>query len=299
MYRIFLIISGIFLLGGCATHTTVSPLPLKKDQTYTGIFFSAENVFPVLYHRRGLSDKWDLGLRIGLPLYGTGIDVSRLLSHSEKRSDVFNLAFSANPNYNLDYTYYRIRHKVKVNKKRGYATRRLRYVGLRGMVIFNGITGGRSNRFGILIGGGPSVRAENAESLPAFHKYQWEIGYYHDFKSMPINEIFTLKFESDLERFEDYPHSRGGFPTEFSRLTGLSLRVSFPIGASKPKPYKRPQKASKKELEDEEDDESDLDGSAASEAEVDDESDAEGNEDSDVEVDEESDGEPVDDEGDE
>ena len=286
MYRIFFIIGIILWLGGCSTHPTISPLPLKEDQVYTGIFFSMENVVPVLYHRRGLSDKWDLGLRIGLPLYGTGIDISRLLSHSEKRSDVFNLAFSYNPNYNLDYTYYRIKHKVKVSKKHGDATRRLRYIGLRGMIIFNGMSGGRSNRLGVLIGGGPSVKAENVESLPAFHRYTWEIGYYHDFNSMPINEILTPKFESDDPRYEEYPHIYGGLPSEYSRLTGLSARISFPIGASKPKAYKRPKKASKKERK----------AAEAAEAEEDDEVDAEGAEESDTVPDEESDTVPDEDE---
>ncbi len=215
----------------CATHPTFSPLPLERGESLVGYTVSAENVVPLLFYRYGLTDKWDVGLRVGMPAYGTGIDISRLLASKPNRSDILNVSYSFNANSNIDYTYYRVMHKTKVNEKKGQAVRRLRYMGLRGMVIKSGITGRTSNRFGILFGGGPAVRGPDAENLPRTHRFQWEIGYFHDFNSMPLLSIFSLgTFDHTSEpRFEDYPHSENGLPTEYSRMTGLSLRISFPL----------------------------------------------------------------------
>ncbi|UCD39114.1 MAG: hypothetical protein JSW54_06440 [Fidelibacterota bacterium] len=206
-----------------------------------GYSLSTENVLPVIFFRRGLTDKWDLGLRVGLPIYGTGIDISRLLAEKDDRSDILNFAYSFNPNHNLDFTYYRIKRKTKVNEEKGRAVRRLKYYGLRGMLITNGITGRRSTRFGILIGGAPAVKGTDLESLPRFYRFQWELGYFHDFNSMPIRAVISpLPFDKDHalwdERFADYPHvGDDGLPSEHSRLTGLSLRISFPLTKSQSK----------------------------------------------------------------
>ena len=228
-------IMAALALSACATHPTISPIPLKQGETYTGITLSAENVMPMIFFRRGLTDSWDLGLRVGLPIYGSGIDVSRLLVEKNERSDVLNLAYSFNPNHNLDFTYYRVSHRTKVNQEKNRAVRRLRYYGLRGMVILNGISGGRSTRFGILIGGAPAIKGEDPENLPRIYRFQWEIGYFHDFASMSIREFFNpqsfnyLTYSPDA----DYPHSVfTSLPSEHSRLTGLSLRISFPLGKS-------------------------------------------------------------------
>jgi len=185
----------------------------------------------LLFFRHGLTDKWDVGLRVGMPVYGTGIDFSRLIASKPHRSDILNVSYSVNANSNIDYTYYRVKHKMKVKEKSGEAVRRLRYMGLRGMVIKSGITGHTSNRFGILIGGGPAVRGPDEENLPRTHRFQWELGYFHDFKSMPLLSVFSLgTFDHMSEpRFEDYPHSENGLPTEYSRMTGLSFRISFPL----------------------------------------------------------------------
>ncbi len=238
MLRSHFTVVAILVLTGCATHPTISPLPLGQGESYAGYTLSAENVLPLVYYRHGLTDTWDLGLRVGLPIYGTGVDISRLLSTSEKRSDVLNLAYSFNPNHNVDLTYYRVKHKVKINEKKGQASRRIRYYGLRGMVIVSGMNGWRSNRFGILFGGAPAVKGPDAESLPRLHRYQWEIGYFHDFNSMPITSLFNpAAFDhTQDERYEDYPHSKGGLPSEYSRLTGLSFRISFPLGRDKAPP---------------------------------------------------------------
>ena len=229
----------VLLIGGCASHPTVSPVPLKSGETYLGYTLSAENVLPMIFYRRGLSDKWDVGFRIGMPIYGTGIDVSRILAQRPDRTDVLNLAFSVNPNYNIDYTYYRVRRKSKTDEETGYTTQKLSYIGLRGMLITNGISGRRSSRFGILIGGAPALKAETADGLARFYRFQWEIGYYHDFSSMPLSALFDpTPFNADHDlwepRFADFPHTEGGLPTEHSRLTGMSLRISFPLGNSRP-----------------------------------------------------------------
>ncbi len=231
-------------LSACATHPTISPIPLKQGETYMGYTFSTENVLPMVFFRRGLTDSWDLGLRLGLPICGSGIDISRLLVEKNERSDVLNLACSLNPNYNLDFTYYRVSHRTKVNKEKNRAVRRLRYYGLRGMVILNGISDDhrRSIRFGVLIGGALAVKGEAQENLPRFHRFQWEIGYFHDFSSMPIRAVlsplpFNDQHELWDERFADYPHTtKSGLPSEHHRLTGLSVRISFPLGKSRTKP---------------------------------------------------------------
>ena len=232
-FRFIMIIALAFC--ACATHPTISPIPLKQGQTYSGITLSAENVLPILFIRRGLTDSWDLGVRIGLPIYGSGVDISRLLVEKDERSDVINFAYSFNPNHNLDLTYYRVNHKTKADTVKQRAVRRLKYYGLRGMVILEGISDRRSYRFGVLIGGAPAIRGEAAEDLPLFYRFQWELGYFHDFNSMPIRAVASpIPFDDQHDLWDDqyaeYPHLWHGLPSEYSRLTGLSLRISFPLG---------------------------------------------------------------------
>jgi len=242
MFRPLYMIMIALALSACATHPSISPIPLKQGETYTGYTLSAENVLPMLFFRRGLTDSWDLGLRLGMPVYGSGIDVSRLLVEKNERSDVLNLAYSFNPNHNLDFTYYRVSHRTKVNKEKNRAVRRLRYYGLRGMVILNGISGRRSTRFGILIGGAPAVKGEDAENLPRFYRFQWEIGYFHDFNSMPLRAVLSLLPFNEQhkrwdEKYADYPHTTlSRLPSEHHRLTGLSVRISFPLGKPRTRP---------------------------------------------------------------
>ncbi|MEE9163072.1 MAG: hypothetical protein V3U35_08915 [Candidatus Neomarinimicrobiota bacterium] len=235
MSRSYHIVVAALVLSACATHPTISPVPLKKGETYFGYSLSTENVMPIVFLRRGLTDVWDLGLRVGMPIYGSGVDISRLLVDRENRSDVLNLAYGLNPNHNIDLTYYRVTRKTKTSARTNLTRRRLRYIGLRGMVILSGIGGGRSTRFGILVGGAPAVTGDDPEHLPRFHRFQWEIGYYHDFNSMPLRAVFDLTpfdDQHDLweKDFADYPHlTSAGFPSEHSRLTGISLRITFPL----------------------------------------------------------------------
>ncbi|MFQ6608313.1 MAG: hypothetical protein ACE5EE_07225 [Fidelibacterota bacterium] len=223
-YRVllFLVVSFTFFLIGCAAHPTVAHRTLKKGESYYGYSLSLENVFPVLYYRYGVSDQSDVGVRLGLPIYGSGLDYSRVLFEEGGKRDMINVGWSLTPNSSFDFTYY----KFSQNKKRKSITT---FWGLRGMVIPKGLNGGQSTRLGVLLG---SYSGD---------KFGYEIGYFHDFASMPITEVFSSSFDyADTtqwgKRFLDYPPvSEGGLPTEYSRLTGLSVRVSFNLSARKEK----------------------------------------------------------------
>jgi hypothetical protein len=115
-------------------------------------------------------------------------------------------------------------------------------------MIVKGISGKRSTRPGILFGGGPPLKWSTDEQRPKSHRFQWEIGYFHDFDSMPIRAVISpLPFNEDHalwdEQFEDYPHKVSGFPSEYSRLTGLSFRISFPLGKTKSKDSQKGQES--------------------------------------------------------
>jgi len=54
------------ILAGCATHPTISPVPLEAGETYLGYTLSVENAMPFVFYRRGMSANWDVGLRLGI-----------------------------------------------------------------------------------------------------------------------------------------------------------------------------------------------------------------------------------------
>ncbi|MFQ6616410.1 MAG: hypothetical protein ACE5HZ_06535 [Fidelibacterota bacterium] len=199
------------VLAGCASHPTVAYRTLETGESLYGYTLSVENVFPVFFYRYGLTPVSDIGFRVGVPIYGTGLDYSRVLFEKEGRRDVLNLGWSLTPNSNFDFTYYKF-------------SKSSRYWGLRGMIIPRGLNGDRSIRMGLLFG---MVRKG---------RLGYEVGYFHDFASMPLTEIFSPNFDpADTsrwgDRFLDYPHvSEGGLPTEHSRLTGLSVRITFMLG---------------------------------------------------------------------
>ena len=204
---------------GCAAHPTVADHTLKKGEKYYGYTLSTENIFPVMFYRFGLSDVSDLGLRVGVPIYGSGIDYSRTLFEKAKKRDVLNLGWSLSPNTNFDFTYYKFRD----GKKKGDTL----YWAFRGMVIPVGSykESGQSTRIGFLMG------------LFRKSKFGLEAGYFHDFASMPLTKIYILSSWDDyVDENEEYsrfdvPHrSPGGWPTQHSRLVGFSLRITFPLG---------------------------------------------------------------------
>ena len=114
MKKLFLIISfsSVLFLVGCASHPVVHPGSLKKNEQVWGYALAAENIFPVVWFRKGLDQNTELGYRLGLPIYGTGIDLSRVVMRKENAWDVMNFAWSYNPNRNFDITYYRFKEKT-------------------------------------------------------------------------------------------------------------------------------------------------------------------------------------------
>lgn len=232
--KISTLLPVLFLWIGCATHPTISPELAPVGKTTWGYTLAVENAIPMVWFRRGLSDKSDIGFRIGFPLYGTGIDYTRIVMQKDKKWDAINLSFALNPNKNMDFTYYKFKKKLvtrtrPVKKK----VEMLKWKGFKFMYIpQNGIRG-TSLRFGLLMGGKPSKRIG------------YEIGYYHDFASMPFSEILNFSWDPTSPEvqelwgssYEDYPVSRGGMPSEYSRATGLSFQVMFYLGGFKEKKY--------------------------------------------------------------
>ena len=207
---------------GCASHPVVNPHLPEPGKVKKGYALSIENVFPYMWYRKGLTDKSEIGFRVGLPIYGSGIDYSRVVYQKDNKWDMINLAWSVNPNFNMDATYYKFKTK---KGKDGFL--KSRWTGIRGMVIQNGITNHASNRLGILMG------------FQANPRWGMEFGYFHDPTSMPIQQLFNPKWDPTAEgvskRFENKPmkDSATGFPSEYSRLTGLHISVFFDFYAPK------------------------------------------------------------------
>ena len=69
-------------------------------------------------------------------------------------------------------------------------------------------------------------------------KWGIEIGYFHDPTTIPFSQILSTNWDNnDLninERYRQKPtkDEMTGFPSEFSRLTGLSFSIFFDIDAS-------------------------------------------------------------------
>ena len=137
---------------------------------------------------------------------------------------MLNLSWSVNPNYNMDATYYKFK-----TKKTDTEFLKSRWIGLRMMSIQKGIVGHTSNRFGLLFGFQRNPR------------WGMEIGYFHDPTSIPFTEIFNSKWdplsEQNRDRFSKKPvtDKDTGFPSEFSRVTGISLSIFFDLDAPKKK----------------------------------------------------------------
>ena len=188
MKRSSIIILISLFLSGCATHPTVSTTPMEKGEKKYGWSWSAENVFPYLWYRYGITDKDDIGIRVGPAIYGTGIDYSRILFVKKNKWDVMNLSWSMNPNYNSDFTYYKFKQRINKDDSKGAIS----WWGIRMMYIPEGITGGTSTRMGFLLGGQPN------------QKWGYEIGYSHDFSSIPITICSAAVLGVLLERYFFY-----------------------------------------------------------------------------------------------
>ncbi len=204
------------LLVGCASHPPVLPQTPEKGQINTGFSFSIENVIPVIWWRYGLGQYTDIGLKLGIPVSGTGIDINRVLSKKDRRWDVLNIAYSISPNSSFDFTYY----MFKGGKREGSKTNpyNIGWKGFRGMIIPNGSYNKESGndssiRFGFLFGRRFGLR------------WGFETGYFHDFRAG-----FD---EGNL----DYPHKNpeNNWPTQFSKGAGFSTQLFLYIGQTKKK----------------------------------------------------------------
>ena len=246
IYLIVFIACGLFL-SGCASHPVVHPGILKKNEQVWGYSIAAENIFPVMWFRKGLDQKTELGYRIGLPIYGSGVDLSRVVMKKENKWDVMNFAWSLNPNQNFDITYYRFKESagglLSKLKRKNKGSSSVSWKGVRFMLIPEGITPDNrsSMRAGLLRGGKIS------------EKFGYEIGYFHDFNSMPLSKVFDSKWNVTGKnwknsvrldsayngRYADYdPMYNGkgfGVPSEYSRATGLSIQVFYYLGRYKKK----------------------------------------------------------------
>ena len=218
MVRVASTLVIVIILSGCASHPRVGSQRMSKGDIEYGYAFSVENVFPYLWYRKGISKRSDIGVRVGLPIYGSGLDYSRLLYEKENKWDMLNLAWSLNPNYNYDFTYYKFRQRQ--NKKTG-ALGGTAWTGIRFMYIPKGISDKTSTRIGFLFGGKPGS------------KLSYEIGYFHDFSSMPISNVFSYPYVPEC-LFTEFPHiTKFGLSSENSRHTGFSLQVFFNLGYSR------------------------------------------------------------------
>ena len=212
----------VFIFYSCASHPIVNPHLPQPGKVKKGYALSVENIAPFLWYRVGVSDKSEIGFRVGLPIYGSGLDYSRLLYKKKNKWDMLNLAWSLNPNYNLDATYYKFK-----TKKTDTDFLKSRWLGFRMMSIQKGVTGGTSNRFGFLFG------------LQSNPRWGVEFGYFHDASSVPITDIFNPKWnplsDQNYDRYSRKPikDKNSGLPSEFSRMTGLSFSIFFDLDASK------------------------------------------------------------------
>ena len=70
MQKVYVILFIVLtlLFSGCASHPVVHPGSLKKGEQVWGYSVAAENIFPVMWFRKGLDQDTELGYRIGLPI---------------------------------------------------------------------------------------------------------------------------------------------------------------------------------------------------------------------------------------
>lgn len=192
--RLFISVFALLILAGCAGHSTITTDPLAPGEKVRMLSFSTETVIPVMTWRRGLTDRSNLGLHLGIPVYGTGIDYSYHLRQDERgRGDIINFGVFMTPNANVDFTYYKIGSLGKANRFHPI-------FGWRIMYIPSGIQGQQSVRFGFLTG------------LSVNDKLHIELGYFHDFY-----EGGSAWYKNTI------------IPTEKNPLTGLSIRFSLPM----------------------------------------------------------------------
>ena len=85
MRRLIFTTATFLFLFGCASHPTINPHLPEPGKVKKGYALSMENVFPYLWIRKGLTDKSEIGFRVGLPIYGSGIDYSRVVYKKDNK----------------------------------------------------------------------------------------------------------------------------------------------------------------------------------------------------------------------
>ena len=196
-YLIFIIL--ILFTVGCSSHPPVLPQIPVKGETNTGFSFSAENLIPVIWWRHGLNKYTDIGLKIGIPWSGTGIDINRVLK------------YSVSPNSSFDLTYYMFKGSLRDGKASPF---NIGWTGFRVMIVPDGNYenpcpgNDQSIRFGPLFGRRFGAR------------WGIELGYFHDFRAGFENEN------------PDFPHINpdSKWPTQFSKSTGMSMQLFMYLG---------------------------------------------------------------------
>lgn len=204
--RHLLIIGLLGLLAACTSHSVVTPEPLKPNESFQGVALSAENVVPQFVFRKGLNERMDVGLRLGMFAFkGSGVDMTMLLRDEGSRLHTLNLGATYAEQSNFGATYYNVSRKdrSKTVRRDGKVFKQTEnnifnygYVGLRYVYIPKGFWGDKVHLFGALYG--------------MNFKKSWgaEIGYFHDFSGRtPVSEY--------------------GFKPKYAPLTGVSLRVWF------------------------------------------------------------------------
>jgi len=202
----------IILLGlvfiSCTSHPLIFPEPLKYGESFQGIILSAENVAPQYVYRRGLSDRMDLGVRIGFPpVHGSGVDWSLLMLAHEGRFHTLNFGYTYAEQQTWDLTYLNSKRrwgkKAIIKKGKRYIVKdesrpNYSFFGLRYMYISNGIWKKSATRMGFLYG------------MNYSHRWGWEVGYFFE---TPLSLQAQIKPAT--------------IPQSYEKYTGITLRLWF------------------------------------------------------------------------
>lgn len=190
----------------CTSHPVISPEPLKPNETYKGVVVSAENMIPQFVYRKGMGERMDVGVRLGMiPVHGSGIDMSFVLRDEGKRLHSMNFAATYAEQSSIEATYYnavrldrtkRIRRDGKVFMRTEIDAYNYRYLGMRYVYLPTGFWGDNIHLFGLLYG----VNFQKSWGA--------ELGYFHDFTGRT-------------------PESEYRFNPKYAPLTGISLRLWF------------------------------------------------------------------------
>lgn len=202
----FLYLFLVVFTVSCTSHAVVSPEPLKPEESYAGVVLSAENMIPQFVYRKGMGEKMDAGIRVGmLPVHGTGVDATFVLRDEGSRLHTMNFAGTYAEQSSFGATYYNVSRKdrTKTVRRDGKVFKQTEvdifnygYLGLRYNYIISGFWGDKVHLFGLLYG------------LNFRKTWGMELGYFHDFSGRePVSEL--------------------GFNPKYAPLTGISMRVWF------------------------------------------------------------------------